>query len=124
MEYNNTTIVSDGLTYWNDASSTDPAVAVDSNDKVHLVWEDDTDGPWNAGDNTCEIMYAQYTVATGDISNATVISDKWDDGTPWNDDESLNKGALQRLVAQCDMYAKGERKKCRYRVVKSFPFNF
>ncbi len=80
-------IISDGFnsTYWNDGSSNDPAIAIDSGDEVHVVWEDTTDGVWGSD---YEIMYATYNLATG-WSNATVISDGYN-GTYWNDDTSYN----------------------------------
>jgi len=87
VDFSNATVVSDGFnsSYWNDGSSFDPAIAVDSSDKVHAVWEDVTDGVW--GFDT-EIMYATYTAATG-WSNATVISDGYN-GSYWNDGHSYN----------------------------------
>ncbi len=82
--WSNVTIISDGFggVYWNDGASTHPAVAVDSNNTVHVVWEDFTDGPWGTGIDS-EIMYAKFTTATG-WSNATVISDGYS-GVYWND---------------------------------------
>ena len=87
VDFSNATVVSDGFnsSYWNDGSSFDPAIAVDSSDKVHAVWEDVTDGVW--GFDT-EIMYATYTAATG-WSNATVISDGYN-GSYWNDGSSYD----------------------------------
>jgi len=85
--WSNITLVSDGYdgTYWNDWSSYDPAIVVDSSDEVHVVWEDYTDGVWGTD---IEIMYATYNTATG-WSNATVISDGFKD-IYWNDDNSYN----------------------------------
>ena len=85
--WSNVTIISDGLNdiYWNDRSSYDPAIAVDSNDQVHVVWEDYTDGVW--GIDT-EIMYANFTSDLG-WSNVTIISDGLND-IYWNDGSSLN----------------------------------
>ncbi len=87
VDFSNATVVSDGYDgiYWNDASSVDPVIAVDSSDKIHLVWQDFTDGVWGAD---TEIMYATYTTATG-WSNATVISDGYN-GTYWNDGPSYD----------------------------------
>ena len=87
VNFSNATVVSDGFngTYWNDGSSYDPAIAVDSSDKVHAVWEDITYGVW--GFDT-EIMYATYTAAAG-WSNATLISDGYN-GSYWNDGHSYN----------------------------------
>ncbi len=85
--WSNTTVISDGFggVYWNDGSSTHPAVTVDSNNTVHVVWEDFTDGPWGTGIDS-EIMYVKFTTATG-WSNATIISDGYS-GVYWNDDRS------------------------------------
>ena len=57
VDFSNATVVSDGFnsTYWNDDSSYNPAIAVDSSDRVHAVWQDHTNGVW--GTDT-EIMYA------------------------------------------------------------------
>jgi hypothetical protein len=51
-------VISDGYSgvYWNDDWSGQPAIAVDSNNQVHVVWYDDTDGVW--GDDF-EIMYVK-----------------------------------------------------------------
>ncbi len=85
MDFSNATVISDGFsgTYWNDDNSYNPAVAVDSSNTVHIVWYDYTSGPWGVD---AEIMYANYTIATG-WSNATVISDGFG-GVYWNDASS------------------------------------
>ena len=85
VDFSNATVISDGYNdiYWNDEDSGDPAIAVDSSDKVHAVWNDDTNGAWGTD---IEIMYATYTTATG-WSNATVISDGYG-GIYWNDGSS------------------------------------
>jgi len=85
--WSNVTVISDGYNgvYWNDDFSFDPAIAVDSSDKVHVVWEDFTDGAWGTD---IEIMYATYTTSTG-WSNVTIISDGYD-GSYWNDAGSYN----------------------------------
>ncbi len=87
VDFSNATVVSDGfnISYWNDGNSYDPSIAVDNSDKVHAVWEDQTNGGWGAD---TEIMYAKYNTATG-WSNATVISDGYN-GTYWNDGNSFN----------------------------------
>jgi hypothetical protein len=52
-----------------------------------VVWKDDTEGWWGGGAITDEeIMYCNYTAATG-WSNATVISD---DSSSWNNENSQN----------------------------------
>jgi len=80
--WSNATIVSDGYNnvYWNDDSSGNPAIAIDNSNKVHIVWEDSTNGIWGTDD---EIMYSSYTTATG-WSNATLISDGHNN-IYWND---------------------------------------
>ncbi len=87
VNFTNATVVSDGFNsnYWNDGSSYNPAIAIDSNDKVHIVWHDYTNGAW--GTDT-EIMYATYTDSTG-WSNVTIISDGLN-GIYWNDDFSVD----------------------------------
>ena len=87
VDFSNATVVSDGFnnTYWNDGSSYDTSIAVDSNNNLHVVWEDDTNGVWGAD---TEIMYATYTTARG-WSNATVISDGFNNSY-WNDGNSYN----------------------------------
>ncbi len=85
--FSNVTIVSDAViyanSYWNNDSSTNPAIEVDGNNITHVVWMDNTDGVWGSD---YEIMYANYTTQTG-WSNATVISDGFS-GSYWNDDSS------------------------------------
>ena len=85
--WSNVTVISDGYdgTYWNNGGSYDPAIAIDSSDKVHVVWEDNTYGVWGID---YEIMYATYTDSTG-WSNITIISDGLND-IYWNDDSSYN----------------------------------
>ena len=85
VDFSNATVVSDGFnnSYWNDGISYNPAIAIDSSNKVHAVWQDGTNGVWGTD---YEIMYNTYTTATG-WSNATVISDGYG-GRYWNDDES------------------------------------
>ncbi len=76
--WSNATVISDN-TGWNDGPSINPSIAVESNGKIHVVWEDWTWGEWGV-DN--EIMYANYTAAGW--SNATAISDLYG----WNDGDS------------------------------------
>lgn len=87
VNFSNITIISDGYggSYWNYESSIIPEIAVDNNNVIHVVWQDQTNGAW--GIDT-EIMYAQYTIATG-WSNATVISDGYN-SSYWNDGYSDN----------------------------------
>ena len=69
--------------FWNDDDSYDPTIAIDSNNNIHVAWEDETDGVWGTDD---EIMYANYEESTG-WSNVTVISDGYGNNT-WNDDDT------------------------------------
>jgi len=86
--WSNATVISDGFegTYWNDGSSYYPSIAVDNSGNVHVVWEDDTAGPWGTD---YEIMYVNYSSSAG-WSNATVISDGFG-GVYWNDGNSQIK---------------------------------
>ncbi|MBD3230066.1 MAG: hypothetical protein GF329_17945 [Candidatus Lokiarchaeota archaeon] len=77
--WSNISVVSDDYTLWNNLSSEEPRIAIDSRGIVHVVWYDGTDVPPYGTDT--EIMYANYTPATQTWSNATVISD---DFTNWN----------------------------------------
>ena len=83
--WSNATVISDGFSgvYWNDANSFDARFAIDGDNAVHVVWEDDTDGPWGTD---YEIMHAKFTTTTG-WSNATIISDGFG-GVYWNDGDS------------------------------------
>ncbi|MFW9877134.1 MAG: hypothetical protein ACFFG0_28930 [Candidatus Thorarchaeota archaeon] len=83
--YTNATVISDGFggTYWNDGSSYTPSIATDNSGNIHVVWRDDTDGPWGVD---TEIMYASYYSSAG-WSNVSVISDGFG-GTYWNDGSS------------------------------------
>jgi len=76
--WSNATAISD-IYGWNNENSISPAIAVDNNSIVHVVWEDDTNGEWGTDK---EIFYANCT--TGVWSNATVISDIYG----WNNDNS------------------------------------
>ncbi|MBD3255114.1 MAG: hypothetical protein GF383_08465 [Candidatus Lokiarchaeota archaeon] len=83
--WSNATVISDGFADiwgWNNDTSVHPDIVVDSDNNLHVVWEDDTEGPWGGGSSDSEIMYAYYTNSSW--SNATVISDKWGDGEEWN----------------------------------------
>jgi hypothetical protein len=83
--WSNATIISDGYggVYWNDGDSWDAAIAINSTNGIHVVWDDLTTGAWGTDK---EIMYAVYTT---DWSNATVISDGHN-GIYWNDGFSNN----------------------------------
>jgi len=79
--WSNATVISDDATTWNNAGSTNPALAIDNSNIIHVVWQDNTDGIW---ESDREIMYTNCTT-TGGWANATVVSD---DATLWNDGES------------------------------------
>jgi len=83
--WSNITVISDGYngSYWNDDNSYNPAIAIDSQDNIHVVWHDNTNGVW--GIDT-EIMYVKYSPSMG-WSNVTVISDGYN-GSYWNDGNS------------------------------------
>ena len=78
--YNNITIISDDITGWNNGYSASPSIVIDSNEIIHAVWADDTNGAWGSDK---EIMYA-FKNGT-EWTNITVISD---DSTQWNNDSS------------------------------------
>ncbi|MFX1442710.1 MAG: hypothetical protein ACFFHV_04785 [Promethearchaeota archaeon] len=88
--WSNATVISDGYKgeYWNTGNSEHPVVAVDGANNLHIVWEDNTEGIWG-GNTDIEIMYTNFTVATNQWSNATVISDGYDNGF-WNTGKSFN----------------------------------
>jgi hypothetical protein len=79
--WSNATVISDGHNgiYWNDESSNDPEIVVDSNNVIHVVWEEDTNGAWGTD---IEIMYTEFTTTTG-WSLSLVISDGYG-GDYWN----------------------------------------
>ncbi|MHA1379644.1 MAG: hypothetical protein ACTSRG_14830 [Candidatus Helarchaeota archaeon] len=80
--WSNATVISDDSTLWNNGDSFYPSIAVDSEDNIHVAWQDSTPGEWGTD---YEIMYANRT-ASG-WSNATVISD---DSTLWNTGNSYD----------------------------------
>ena len=84
ITWTNATIVSDDGTNWNNGLSIFAEIAVDTNEIVHVVWQDYTDGVW--GIDT-EIMYSLYNGT--EWSNATVVSDGYNE-TYWNDDSSFD----------------------------------
>ncbi|MFX0037043.1 MAG: hypothetical protein ACFE9I_15540 [Candidatus Hermodarchaeota archaeon] len=89
-QWSNVTILSDGWNNvwgWNNESSEDPAIVTDNSGNVHVVWQDRTLGPWTGGIDDNEIMYVNYSVASGQWSNITIISDT---STGWNDDQSAD----------------------------------
>ncbi len=84
LGWSNITLISDGFSgiYWNDGESEEPSIVVDSNDIVHVVWQDNTPGVWG-GDY--EIMYS--TLGAAGWSFPKVISDGYM-GVYWNIDDS------------------------------------
>ncbi|MFX1376075.1 MAG: hypothetical protein ACFFA0_09705 [Promethearchaeota archaeon] len=87
--WSNATVISDGYngTYWTDGYCGFPDIAVDDSGVIHVVWSDETKGAWTGGMWETDIMYVNYTEATG-WSNLTVISDGYN-GTYWNDGASV-----------------------------------
>ncbi|MFX0187848.1 MAG: Ig-like domain-containing protein [Candidatus Hodarchaeota archaeon] len=88
--WSNATVISDGFegSYWNTGLSGNPSIAVDGSDNLHVVWDDTTDGVWRADDKDADIWYVNYTAATGQWSNATLISDGFG-GSYWNTGNSI-----------------------------------
>jgi hypothetical protein len=86
----NVTIISDGYnnTYWNDGWSEIPEIAADGSGNIHVVWMEYTAGIWNNSVSDDEIFYANYSVASSQWSNITVISDGYDNVWGWNNDTS------------------------------------
>ncbi len=87
IDFMNVKIISENSVdiLWNSNSSLDPEIFVDSTGKIHVVWEDDTNGLWG---NDTEIMYAS-SIDGKTWSNATIVSDGFN-GTYWNDGRSEN----------------------------------
>ena len=81
IDYGDITIISDNETLWNNGTSGASDMAFDSLNNIHIVWRDNTDGPWGSDD---DIMYTNYSESNGWM-NPIVISD---DETNWNDDYS------------------------------------
>jgi hypothetical protein len=83
-QWSNITVISDGYNnvYWNDGTSHQPSIAVDCSNNIYVAWEDETNGIWG---NDEEVMYAKYTADTGQWSNASVISDGYNNIWGWND---------------------------------------
>jgi hypothetical protein len=87
--WSNITLVSDNGIFWNDDTSTDPSIAVESQGTVHVAWEDYTEGPWGGGSRDREIMYAKLTPGSG-WTNVTVITG----GAASSSDESSTKSTI------------------------------
>ncbi len=85
LGWSNATVISDGYNgfFWNNDNSVYADIAVDKSSKIHVVWQDNTDGIWGIDD---EIMYVSYTEITG-WSNVIII---FDDNTEWNTGTSSN----------------------------------
>ena len=82
--WSNPIVISDNGGWWNNNYSAHPEIAIDNNGAIHVVWWDQTWGIWG---KDIEIMYVNYSVATG-WSNVTVISDGYG-GSYWNQGDSL-----------------------------------
>ncbi|MFX1337925.1 MAG: hypothetical protein ACFFDK_04895 [Promethearchaeota archaeon] len=89
--WSNATVISDGYNVewgWNTGSSVDPKISIDKFGNIHVVWSDSSNGAWKDGSLDSEIMYVNYTSAYG-WSNATVISDGYNDEWGWNTERSI-----------------------------------
>ncbi|TXT60344.1 MAG: exported protein of unknown function [Promethearchaeota archaeon] len=86
----NATVISDGYggIYWNNGKSRYPSLDTDTKGGIHVVWEDETMGPWGGGPGDLEIMYTQFNAQEG-WSNVTIISDGYG-GSYQNGGESGN----------------------------------
>ncbi len=84
--WSNATVISDGHNniYWNNMESSNPDIAIDSSNDLHVVWDDNTDGVWGTDE---EIMYTNYESSSG-WSVPVVISDGFND-IYWNNGESI-----------------------------------
>ncbi|MFX1293725.1 MAG: hypothetical protein ACFFD2_02530, partial [Promethearchaeota archaeon] len=74
--------ISPGVGNWNSGTSWQPSIAIDSQDNLHVVWSDSTLGWWTNSISDFEILYSNYTLASG-WSNPICISDNislWNDG--------------------------------------------
>ncbi|MBN1214438.1 MAG: hypothetical protein JXA99_03245, partial [Candidatus Lokiarchaeota archaeon] len=84
VTWSNATVISDGFNgvYWNSGKSNCPNIAVDYSGKIHVVWMDETIGPWSYNTKDQEIMYASSSNGVT-WSNVTVISEGYN-GVYWN----------------------------------------
>jgi len=103
--WSNITVISDGYNdiYWNDGWSNFPSIAIDKDDRIHVVWMDDTDGIWGTDP---EIMYVSYSTISG-WSNASVISDGhnniyWNDQDSYHSDLAIDSSNNLHVVWQDD----------------------
>ncbi|MFX1313840.1 MAG: Ser-Thr-rich GPI-anchored membrane family protein [Promethearchaeota archaeon] len=103
--WTNATVISDGFNniFWNNDSSVNPKIAIDSKDKIHVIWVDYTNGLW--GTDT-EIMHVSFTETTG-WSNITLISDEygnnsWNDGNSWNPAIAIDKSDNIHIIWEDD----------------------
>ncbi len=62
--WSNASVISDGYSgvYWNDGISRGPAIDIDSNDDLHIVWDDSTEGIWGGGLYDWEIIYTKISI--------------------------------------------------------------
>jgi len=90
-QWSNITVISDGYNNtwgWNDGWSSSPNIAVDLSGNIHVVWQDDSNGKWKDSLDDTEIMYINYSVATGQWNNVTILSDGWNNVWGWNNGSS------------------------------------
>ena len=81
--WSNATVISDDITKWNNDGSSNPDIVLDSDNKIHVIWEDDTDGGWGADK---EIM----SVSSMDRISWSTITIISDDSNLWNNGDSNN----------------------------------
>lgn len=86
--WSNGTVISDGYLgeYWNNGDSTHVSLDVDVDKRIHMAWQDITDGPWRVSPTDSEIMYTTYKEFIG-WSNVSIISDGYE-GEYWNNLDS------------------------------------
>ena len=90
-QWSNITVLSDGYNDvwgWNDGWSYSPNIAVDNSGNVHVVWQDDSNGKWKDSLEDTEIMYVNYSVATSQWTNVSILSDGWNNVWGWNNESS------------------------------------
>jgi hypothetical protein len=71
-QWSNATCISDPVPWinWNSGDSSFPSIAVDGNDKIHVVWSDETPGPWGTDS---DILHAVITFNDSSTNNPSNI---------------------------------------------------
>lgn len=88
MSYTNVTAISDDATLWNTGTSLCSDIAIDNDGNIYVIWVDNTPGIWRYDGGDYEIMFKNYSVATEEWSNITVLSDGWNGVWGWNTENS------------------------------------